>query len=905
MALPASLIPATARIPMQTSALPPFPNGSVHAGRYTLIFRIRIKRTLELLHEHRLILMPQRFSQTTEVRSALYYTKGSLVADTPAEGGIGATYFQIVGHTGFAGVQGDGTSPLADRLTLLATPAALVQTVQTLVTQVTTGQPVPLRTSRIDGAAAIKDLQETLALYFWPNDPQTGVTQTQDLQLEFLNLTAPTSAEDQAGSVGFVIHPHRNLVDLQQEASKPFLYQYSLQFAALRALDVDLPDLTMDTMSDPQTGLRQTVQQFTAAVRRVTNGVNTIADAMTQIVVQNVTGPVSTFLLGCTDLGDALGAFMNGTADKIRFPLYAQRLAAQVLDAPRHSVTTLAEASRHLGAFLVEAADPRSLGRTLAGETLTGGSNDALTVSLNGEPPQTVHLGTQSSGAAIASAIQSQVQALPPAHSANAAAYRDFTASYDATTRQYTLASGTKLSDAGQVTVVVTTDPALTPGDASGTLGLGLANGGQEHAGSAYPTPALALLRGVEEACVHLQAFPEYFADQLEQQDAVLAALLPAGVTRPQIRGDQRMQQTRVTPGDSLQGIAARVGVDWQTLALVNRLTYPYILEQPTTLTRGRVSSASLWTLDDTLQAWPVDAYQGQVVQILMGIGAGQSRRILRNTATQLVLDMAWEVVPEDISTYAIQSATNPIVRTGMVTSATGRTVTNGTLSLVPESQRGLTLVLTSGPAAGQRRPIVTNDATTYTLETPWDIVPPAGSLYALLGPGPATLRQKLVGDWLSVPQPSAQTPLPIRTRPQEGSAITGPHLTQEEKLFGRDALLDPDTRSLVYDPALGDVVTIAGLDNLRMALVHYINLPLGELEYRPSLGSFVMEEIGLTATLPLQIQLLSSVQRTIKQDPRIAAMRGAQLVTQGGQAVIAFGATAVNGAAVERVVVR
>jgi hypothetical protein len=412
-------------------------------------------------------------------------------------------------------------------------------------------------------------------------------------------------------------------------------------------------------------------------------------------------------------------------------------------------------------------------------------------------------------------------------------------------------------------------------------------------------------LRGVEQACTHLQGFPDFFADQLDAQDAALAALLAPGVTRPQIRGEQRLQQTRITPGDTLQGIANRVGVPWETLALVNRLTYPFILEEPSTLFRGRVSEADYWSLTDEDQMWPTDAYQGQRLDIVSGPGAGQSRRILRNTLTQLVIETAWQVLPNDTSNYAICSAENPIVAVGAVSSATDHSVTDTSMALVPGSQRGMTLVLTSGSAAGARRQVRGNDATTYHLGTAWEVIPPAGSLYVLLGPSPATRRQKVVGDWLSVPRPSAATLLPIRSRLQDVSAITGRHLTTEEKLFGRDWQLDTTTMSLRYDPALGDAVTIAGLPNLRQALIHLVNIPIGELEYAPGLGSFVAEELGLSATLPLQIQLLSSVERTIRQDPRIASLSGAEVFTSGGQTLIAFGATTISGASLDRIVIR
>ena len=886
-------------VSMQRAASPTSPNGTSYAGRYTLVFRIRHKAQNRVLKEHRLILMPTTFGQETESRTSLYYTKGGVATDTPAKTGIGMTVFTITGHTGFRGVVDTRTASSAGTL------AGFVSTAEQVVTNVLTGGGVPPQASIVDGAAAIKDLQNIIDAYFFPQGriETREATQTQDLQLEFLNFMAPTSDTDAVGHFGWIIHPHRGLVNVRQDASKPFLYAYQFQFAGIAPLDDVVRDLFQEEMTNPRTTFRQTMDQLNAIMTRVTNGVNTIVDAFDQMVIQQVTGPVSTFIAGANSLGNALGNFVNAITTKIQFPLYAQREFAHVLDAPRHSVTTLAAAAKQLGAFLVEAADPRSIGRTLAGETLTGGVNDDLTLSVNNERPVTLHLGTQTSGTAIAATIQAQMRAQMPEHAANASAYRDFTATF--TDGQYRLSSGTKLSDAASVRVLVSPDLALTPTDASGILGLGVANGGQEHVGSAYPLPALALLRGAEEACAHLQAFPDFFADQLDAQDAALAALLPPGSTRPHIRGDQHLQQTRITPGDSLQSIAARVGVPWETLALVNRLTYPYLLESPTTLLRGRASGATLWTLIDQVQAWPVNAYQGQRLDIVAGPGAGQSRAILRNTATELVLDTAWGVLPSDLSDYAIQAAVNPILGTGTTTSSTTRTLTNGALDLVPDSRRGVTLVVTSGPSAGTRRRIVTNDATTYTVDTPWDVPPPPSSLYLLLGPAPATRRQKVVGEWLSVPRPSAQAVLPIRSRLQDVSAITGRALSVEDKLFGRDLVLDEATQRLVYDAALGDAVSLAGLANLRQAVVHLVNLPIGELEYQPGLGSFIQEELGLIAALPLQNQVLASVQRTIRQDARVARMNGARLITQGGTSVITFGVTAIDGSTIDRVTIR
>lgn len=912
---------------MQTAAEPFFPNGTLHAGVYTLVFRVRRIRDGRLLREHRLINMPVRITVSTEVRTAVYYTKQGPVADTPLGGGVGMTYFAITGHTGIAGVRNNGR-------TLAATVGLESPALQ--------GPPLPPGSSLIDGAAAIKDLQDMIFSYFFPqgSPPLPGVTHAQDLQLEFLNLTAPTSAQDRTGRVGWIIHPHRNLVDIQQEAPKPFLYTYTLQFPALGSTNKQIPDRFVREYTDPTSGLGPVQRHladalapipataalgglrlpttpaalttflaqptaFLVAATAEVQRLNTIRATALKMLDEQTVKAMRPFLAGVQGLSTAVHDFVGGIAATIRFPLYAKQQVGAAfgtaLDLPSYSVATLKKAAQDLTHLFDIASEARAVSGLNAGETLSSGVNDLLTLRLNDEPPVTLALGTLTSGPAIAAAIQDQIRALAPTVPGNASAYRDFTATF--ADGQYRLVSGTQHSDAAHVAVVVSPDPDLTPGDASGVLGLGLAHGGQEQAGSAAANDAIALLRGVEDACTHLLAFPDYFADQLDAQDARLAALLPPGSSRPQISGDQHMQETIITPGDSLQGIAARVGVDWQSLALVNRLTYPYLLEEPTTLLRGRVSSATHWSLSDTSQTWPVNAYEGQRVDIVGGIGAGQSRRILQNTATALVVDPAWEVVPEDISHYAIRSAENPVVLTGTVSSATARTVTNGALALVPDSQRGLTLVLTSGATAGERRRIMAHDQTTYTLDHDWDVIPPGGTLYLLLGPGQATRRQLVVGDRLKVPQPSAQAVLPLRSRLADVSAITGRQVSLEEQLFGRDLLLQDG--ALVYDPARGDAVSIAGLDNLRAALIHYVNLPIGELEYQPGIGSYLQEELGLVATLPLEIQVLSSLERTIRQDPRIAAMAGARMHTQGGVTQIAFGATAITGASIERVVVR
>lgn len=68
-------------------------------------------------------------------------------------------------------------------------------------------------------------------------------------------------------------------------------------------------------------------------------------------------------------------------------------------------------------------------------------------------------------------------------------------------------------------------------------------------------------------------------------------------------------------------------------------------------------TAAAASDLEDTTKAWNEDEYAGAIVQITAGLGAGQSRRIKRNTDTVLVLEKPWATVPDATSTYKIHRA--------------------------------------------------------------------------------------------------------------------------------------------------------------------------------------------------------------------------------------------------------
>lgn len=136
-------------------------------------------------------------------------------------------------------------------------------------------------------------------------------------------------------------------------------------------------------------------------------------------------------------------------------------------------------------------------GRSVSGEApltqTTAGVNDQLTLTLDGDGPQTVSLGSQPTGDAVAAAIEASVRLLLAIDPSKQPAYDRFRADWNSTTPgRFTLRSG----NPGHTTsVVVTPSPQY---DASAILKLGVAQGGQETPGmDSLAVPCLADVIGV------------------------------------------------------------------------------------------------------------------------------------------------------------------------------------------------------------------------------------------------------------------------------------------------------------------------------------------------------------------------------------------------------------------------
>ena len=862
----------------QTSESPDYPNNTRLAGKLTLVFTVRHKTSKSVLKEHRLLCMPTSFSMDTEGRSQVYYTRDGLYVDMLPRNAIGMTIFSISGHTLYRGIQGTATTALT--------------------------------TATVDGAAAIKDLQDTIRLYFFPgnagNDASSETPEANpgDLQLEFLNFNAPRSAQDSVGLMGWIIHPHRGLVSLRQDASKPFLWQYQFTFAGLQRLpDAEVNDSFVREYSSKDSLVSSVVERLDSASEES----ETLYEAFASTAA-HVQESVQEFVQGVRDLSASVRDYVSGITATIEYPLVQahaiQSAVAGAVALPAFTVQSLGGTAAHYQRHLEGLTTGASLSRTLAGTSIGGvtrAGTATLRLAVNGEPAHTFTLGSLSGGDVIAAAIQALIRSATPTYSGNRNAYRDATVTYSPEAQRYTLQSGTYGSDSASLSVL----PSGAQ-DAAVVLGLGPDNGGTETQGSSAPLAAMDLLRQVIFACQRLEAFPEYFADSLSQETQRVQALQQARLPQETVRGEQHLAYVLLTPGDSLQSLAARAGVPWETVALANHLRYPYVMDGPATMLQGRVTTpGQLQTLTDSTQQWLLQQWQGQRVDLIRNDGAGQSRQIVANDTTTLSLDRPWAVLPTALTHYAIRLAMNPFIATGTATAGSLTTLTDSTQPRVPESHRGYEVRLLTGPGAGQRRRIVEQTPTIYVIDPPWDVAPAQGTGYVIVTPqAPVQRHVLLLGDMVAIPRPTrVSRPQQVRLALHDTGTITGQARRQEDTLFGIDLLHTQG--DLTLDVARQDLATVAGLKNVRQAVLNHLNLRLGELEYAPGLGSYLQEHLGRVATLPGELELLHSVERTIRADPRIARLGTSTLRAQGGSVEVAFTAVTISGESVERIAIR
>lgn len=163
--------------------------------------------------------------------------------------------------------------------------------------------------------------------------------------------------------------------------------------------------------------------------------------------------------------------------------------------------------------------------------------------------------------------------------------------------------------------------------------------------------------------------------------------------------------------------------------------------------------------------------------------------------------------------------------------------------------------------------------------------------------PAPGDPRVAYLGDAVRVPVPSRVGPAAVNAE-----ALGVSRASEDERIFGRDLLVDEETRSLVLDPATNDLQTVVGVDNLIQRLRHRLVTPLGSLRSAPDVGSYLLAEDNAWATDTGTRLDAIAVRRTVQADPGIADVGRVDVVVENGARLVSFEADAVTSTPVGRV---
>ncbi len=133
----------------------------------------------------------------------------------------------------------------------------------------------------------------------------------------------------------------------------------------------------------------------------------------------------------------------------------------------------------------------------------------------------------------------------------------------------------------------------------------------------------------------------------------------------------------------------------------------------------GTVTSGGAATLTDTSKTWTIDQWVGRTVELTAGVGSGESRTVLSNTATQLTMSANWTAPPE-------------VPAGGTATAGGASTLSDSTKTWTINRYASLMVTLTGGTGSGQTRTIASNTATQLTVSVPWSTNPDATTTYTI-----------------------------------------------------------------------------------------------------------------------------------------------------------------------------
>jgi hypothetical protein len=159
----------------------------------------------------------------------------------------------------------------------------------------------------------------------------------------------------------------------------------------------------------------------------------------------------------------------------------------------------------------------------------------------------------------------------------------------------------------------------------------------------------------------------------------------------------------------------------------------------------------------------------------------------------------------------------------------------------------------------------------------------------------PSEPRVIYAGDPVRIPQPSPDRVPSIVGIEGNFVAASGRQVTEEERLFGIDIYLN-NAGNLEWDETQLDLRLSRGLENIALAQVRYIRLPLGQLRFAPGIGNFAWEDLSSWQG-PGQNQLLVySIARSLSQDPRVRVVSNIRSTVFKGVATLLYNAVLING---------
>lgn len=185
---------------------------------------------------------------------------------------------------------------------------------------------------------------------------------------------------------------------------------------------------------------------------------------------------------------------------------------------------------------------------------------------------------------------------------------------------------------------------------------------------------------------------------------------------------------TRPELGDSPNFTFNDTAAEGPKVGVVNHL-----VQAVESIVSGKPTSVSGVSFQDTSKAFSSELV-GRKVEIISGPGAGEIRFIRAVSGNTLTLDRVWKFgkVPTTDSDYVIRSDDAIVgVPTSIVNDALNDIYTfTDTAGAFPTAGEGLTgaiLEIIRGPGVGQQRLILSNTATTLTLNGVWRTTPVAG----------------------------------------------------------------------------------------------------------------------------------------------------------------------------------